>query len=55
MPALEPFNVQFNFIQYYMLDAALLLLSIVLLIFYIIHLVIKIIYQRVFKLKSKTE
>ncbi|CAI2354375.1 unnamed protein product [Caenorhabditis sp. 36 PRJEB53466] len=53
--ALEPYNVQYNFIQYYMLDAYAILLLFALFTLYLIHLLISFLYRRVFKSKSKTE
>ncbi|CAI2354374.1 unnamed protein product [Caenorhabditis sp. 36 PRJEB53466] len=53
--ALEPYNVHYNFIQYYMLDAYAILLLFALFTLYLIHLLIKFVYRRVFKSKSKTE
>uniref|UniRef100_A0A1I7T4K7 glucuronosyltransferase n=1 Tax=Caenorhabditis tropicalis TaxID=1561998 RepID=A0A1I7T4K7_9PELO len=53
--ALEPYNVQYNFIQYYMLDAYLFLLLILLLLFYFTHLIVKFVYRRVIRSKSKKE
>ncbi|CAL2045118.1 unnamed protein product [Caenorhabditis brenneri] len=53
--ALEPYNVHYNFIQYYMLDAYAILVLIALFIVYFIHLIFKFVYRRVFRIKSKKE
>lgn len=53
--ALEPYNVHYNFVQYYMLDAFAIIFSILIIIFYLAHLLFKFVYKHVFKTKSKKE
>lgn len=53
--ALEPYNVHYNFIKYYMLDAYAILLSLVLIFLYLVHLIVKFVYRRLCKSKPKTE
>uniref|UniRef100_A0A8R1HPP6 UDP-glucuronosyltransferase n=1 Tax=Caenorhabditis japonica TaxID=281687 RepID=A0A8R1HPP6_CAEJA len=53
--SLEPYNVHYNFIQYYMLDAVLIIISVILFVLYLTHLIIKIVFPFIFKPKSKKE
>ncbi|EFP07055.1 CRE-UGT-1 protein [Caenorhabditis remanei] len=53
--ALEPYNVHYNFIQYYMLDAYAVLVLIVLVIVYFVHIMVRFIYGQVFRSKSKKD
>ncbi|ULT87474.1 hypothetical protein L3Y34_006951 [Caenorhabditis briggsae] len=53
--ALEPYNVHYNFVQYYMLDAWAILIAIFSVILYIVYFVFSFIYGQAFKTKSKKE
>ncbi|KAF1749842.1 hypothetical protein GCK72_016387 [Caenorhabditis remanei] len=53
--ALEPYNVHYNFIKYYMLDAYTILIFCLFVFLYLIHLGAKFIYRRLCRSKSKTD
>uniref|UniRef100_A0A1I7T4K6 glucuronosyltransferase n=1 Tax=Caenorhabditis tropicalis TaxID=1561998 RepID=A0A1I7T4K6_9PELO len=53
--ALEPYNVHYNFIQYYMLDAYAIIIFSFILLLYLIHFIVKFIYRRLCRSKPKTE
>ncbi|CAP28991.2 Protein CBR-UGT-2 [Caenorhabditis briggsae] len=53
--ALEPYNVHYNFIRYYMLDAYAILLSIFIVSLYVFHFIVKFLYRRICRSKPKTE
>lgn len=53
--ALEPYNVHYNFIKYYMLDAYAIIIFSIVLVLYLFHLFVKFVYRRLCKSKSKTD
>lgn len=53
--ALEPYSVHYNFIKYYMLDAYAIIIIFFLSILYVLNLIIKFVYRKIFKSKRKTE